>query len=485
MSRRLLAVVGAALVTGALVAAAPARAQDAAAEPLGRLDAIRAGVERNQGLLSERLAQRRAEAFARAAWRPWSPQLRVGTGWTRPYAGSGKLGADRLGYEAGVAWLSPVGTRVEAGVAMDQGLPGTATSPHESRVGVDLEQALLRDGWLSGAGLPLAEARLASRLQNELFRAELNTFLVDVDDAYWDLALAQDDLEIKTRSLARAKGQYDDTVENIRRGILAESEVYVVEENLVIFEAEHVRAEERLRVARRRVARLLRMDAGAPIAAVDRLELGAAALPDRARIVADAARASPRVLAQRARLELAQERVRFHFNQALPALGLRTGVGVHGASDDYGAAWTDLATRPVLDARVGASLEVPLDFGALAAQLQTAELEASREEAELARQEDEVRFEVEDALGQLATDLALAGNAQRQVKLAELKLQAEMEKYKSGLSTLTDVVRFQRDVDDASIAAKRVVRQVRVGEARLLARVGTLHEALGVSWEEP
>ncbi len=437
-----------------------------------RLQAIQLGLERNQGLLTARIDQQRVGMLARAAWQPWSPSLIADATYHRSHLDP----EDRLTTSVGAGWQTVVGTRVEATVGVDQGLPGH--NPHEPSVVVSIDQPLLKDGWLPGASLPLTEAELGARIQDELYRGEVNAFVVDVDAAYWDLGLAEADIDIKTRSLARAQAQYEDTQENIRRGILADAEIYVVEENLVIFQQEHLRAVQGLRAARRRLAQLLYLDVDAPLGTTDGLALSGAPLPDPAAAVAQALQANPRVLSQRLRLNLAGERVRFHANQSQPALALTSSLGLHGQSRDYGAAWGNLVTSPGVDAQLGLRLNVPLDRLAVDADLDAALLEEKREQAELHRQENALRFEVQNALSELTTDLALAQSAQRQVGLAELKLQAENEKYRSGLSTLSDVVRFQRDLDGALIAARRVVRSVRVGETRLLASLGSLHDVV-------
>lgn len=361
---------------------------------------------------------------------------------------------------------------------IEQSLSGEG--PHEPLLAVTVDQPLLKDGWLTGASLPLTEAKLGSRIQNDLFSDVVNAFVVDVDAAYWDLALAQADLGIKTRSLQRSQSQYDDTRENIRRGILADAEIFIVEESLVIFQQEHLRATQRLRLARRNLAQLLYLQADLDVDAGEALELGPAGVPDRARTVDAALRGNPVLRAQRERVQLARARARFQANQTLPSLALRSSLGVHGSANDYPGGWRDLALQPNVDAEVGLRLEVPLDRAAIDAGYESAALETRREEAELERQANAVRFNVENALTVLETDLALATSAQRQVTLADLKLQAQMEKYKNGASTLQDVVQFQRELDNALINAQRVVRAVRVGQTRLLAQIGTLHDAAGV-----
>ena len=77
---------------------------------------------------------------------------------------------------------------------------------------------------MAGAYTPVLEADLDEEIQLATYISNLNAILVDVEGAYWTLALAQEELVGTLRSLGRAQKQLEDTEENIRRGLLAEAE---------------------------------------------------------------------------------------------------------------------------------------------------------------------------------------------------------------------------------------------------------------------
>jgi outer membrane protein len=453
----------------------PVLALPATTRPVRRLAAITLGVERNQRLLAERLERERAQRAYAAAWSPWSPTLKASSFYR--HATDPVPTHDRLDYALGAGWETVVGTHLEASVGVDHGLDGP---PHQPQVSLSLSQPLLKGGGLAGAALPLTEAQLTAQLQAELYRAALDELIVQVDAAYWELALAQADLDIRTRSEQRAESQYRDTRENIRRGILADAEIHVVEENLVIFQQEHLRARERLFLSRRGLSELLFLAPDEAFAAEDAFDVSGVSLPSAAEAVERALRENPTVCGQRLRVELARSRVQHQQNQVLPSLSLESSLGLRHPEDEYGAAFGGLARDPALDARLGLRLEVPLDRDAVSAGLEAADAALRKATAELAQAENRLRFEVENALTSLTSTLALSQSSARQVELAELKLAAQMDKYRNGLSTLNDVVRFQRELDEALIAARRVARDVRTGQARLLRAIGTLHVAVGV-----
>jgi outer membrane protein TolC len=473
-------------LAGPATGAASAEGETDGVGRLTRMDAVRRGVEKNLGLLTQRLDLRRVQLLARAAWQPYSPSLVLDAEYRKAEADA--FGREQvLEYAAGVAMRTPIGTSLSARLQLGQGLGGVDTTgggasgtATDGRVSLGLVQPLLRGGWLAGAALPLREAELLERIQRELFRDELNRLIASVDAAYWDLAVAEADLAIKTRSRDRAKQQYEDTAENIRRGILAPGEIYVVEENVVFFEQELVRADQALRLARRRLAGLLVLPADAPLATADPLEGSDLALPGRDQAIDEGMRESPSLVAQALRCELSGARLSSASNQALPSLDLAASLSLDGSDEAYAEAWRKVFGEPRLEGRVGLVFGVPLDRAAVRAGVDGAGVEAQRSQAQLEGARLEVRFGVDDDLAELQSSIRLLALAQKSVELAELKLGAETDKYRLGLATLADLVRFQRDLDNALIGLQRLHRAVRTGRSRLLQSQGTLHRAVGV-----
>lgn len=439
---------------------------------IARVEAIHLGVSHNFELISKRLEQQRFEVLGRSAWRPYSPSVFLDASYRQsPLLVTGGRTDDRfVDYTVGAGWRSIIGTTVGASATLSQGLPGSSV-PYGNQVSLTLTQPLLKDAWLTGASLPLREADLQSMIQKEIFRGEINTLISSIETAYWDLALAEADLQIKTRSRDRAKQQFDDTAENIRRGIIADVEIYIVEENVVFFEQELLRADQGLRLTRRRLAELLALDPEVPLDADDDLLKPNVTLPVRAEFVARGLDQSPTVLAQRRRTELSSARLSYASNQALPEVNLNAAVTVSSIA---------VLRDPLPETRAGVSFAIPLDRGAINASVENARIDNERQEVELRNVQQKVQFELENAMTELETNLRLLSLATKRVELAGLKLEAQNDKYKNGISTLADVVRFQRDLDDALIASQRSIRAVHVGQLRLLTGQGTLADSVGV-----
>lgn len=458
-------------------------------------DAIQLGVEHNLKLLIERAERTRQSLLPDATLREYLPTLSL-SGEFLDDSGLGTVPTARdrrFQTRGGVEWRSPIGTRLGAELSLNQRLhdePSSSmtipslSSEHNAALSLSLSQALLKDGWRSGAATPLREAKIDVAIQRELYREQLNSLLLDVESAYWQLALAQADLEIKTRSRERAQKQFDDTKENIRRGILADVEIYVVEENLLFFEQELLQANENLVLSRRNLAQLLQLDPHVSLESVEPLDLPAQNQFEVESTVLQALEQNPSVLAQRLRLDRAQVRVAYEKNQALPSLDLETSLTLNGLNRRYSKTWSELfrADRP--DWRLGLTMSIPLWFSANAAHVERATLSATQKVLELKEVETNTRFETHDLLTQYALQQKQLSLVEKRVRLGQLKLDAEVDKYKNGISTLADVVRFQRELDQALISLRRVQTALRIYRSRLFRVQGTLHREWNVGLDD-
>ncbi len=460
------------------------------ARALSLEDAVRAAVAHNLDLLQQRLVAHRAAAQASAAWWGFTPDLQVSAGLadirSSAVPGDGTTGKS-ADSSVGLAWQTPLGTQLGASLALERDFAGPSSHSDGALV-LSVSQPLLKDAWLPGASAPLEQTALAARIAKETLRGEVEQFIVEVEGAYWDLALAQADVAIKERSLERARQQREDTAENIRRGILADVEIYLVDENLVFFESELARAQEARESARRHLAELLWLEPDAPVSV--REDLGALRGSDGEPADLDeslqvSVEGSPGLAEQRLRAQLASARERTAAVHALPQLDLDGSIALGAKGDIAHPAAQRVFTSPVPDARVGVVFSLPLGVPAVQASVDAEHVEAERERLELDSRTLALRHAIEGAVGELALNLRLEKLGRKQLDLADKKLTAQNDKYKNGISTLADVVRFQRELDEASIALRQTVRAVHVSRARLLALEGRLAETAGVEVQTP
>lgn len=443
-------------------------------------------VDNNLALLVDSMAREIEALRAREARRAYTPvvflqpefiasQTAVRTSETEEPA---ILRQSRFDVGGGVRWNTPWGTSLALRAATTPWYSTFAPTPLTSAE-LSVNQSLLRNGWGSANLLDVAD--LDVELQRQLFVGQLNTLLTRVDAAYWELAYAQADVEIKEKSRDRAQSQYEDTKENIARGLLAPGDIFVVEENLVIFEEQLLRSQEALVLARLRLARLMQLESHATeLAAADSLDALQTELPTEQDAIGVALRESPRVTAQRIAVRQAEATLAFDRNQSRPVLDVSAALGVNGLSEQFGESWGETLGGDNPTVRVGLYFEVPLVSGPYRARVVRSGLQREQAELQLQQIESDVAYDVRELLTQLESRIAALDFAKRRIDLAENKLATERDKYTRGLSTLTDLVRFQRDVDAARISERRARVDVIVLRARLLDTQGVLHRAVGV-----
>ncbi|MFO0758879.1 MAG: TolC family protein [Byssovorax sp.] len=461
------------LLVSALIAAlsgASSRALAGDARALGHDAALRLAAERNIAVLVASLERDRLGAVAEAARRPYLPELAVES------AGRNTGGERNAAIEATakLTYLSPYGQSLTATGSTSAGLAGNPEN--QSALSIELSQALLRGGYQPGGAADLRQADLDVKIAREQLRARLNDLLSSVDRAYWNLVFAREDVEVKRRSRDRARAQYDETRENIKRGLLAPGEIYVVEENVVNFDDGVSRAEENLALAESALRRLLVLPPGTAIEATSPIAADDASEPALAESLEAAAAHNPVVLAARLTAERAKVGISLDERRAMPQLDAFGSLSVAAGRDQLAQ---PLPSDPTV--RTGLRLSIPLTRGPDAARVRRARAEYAQRSLAIQDAEADAGAAVSDALTRLRARRDRLDMASRLVDLAQKKLDVQRDKYKSGLATLPDVVRFQRDLDTALSNELRARVDVLTARTDLYAARGDLHERLKVS----
>ena len=439
---------------------------------LAHEEALRIAATRNLTLLVQSLARSSAEAEARMARRPYLPELAVEA------SVSDTPGEERraIDLSPSLSYLSPYGTAVRMSATFTEGLAG---NPAEGRdLTIELTQALLRGGFHAGAGADLDAADLKVVLQKQVFRESLNDLLQRADRVYWELAFAAEDREIKRRSRDRARSQFEETQENIRRGLLAQGEIYIVEESLTDFEERLSRAEEALSLAKLEMQAVLRWAPNQDVTPTTAVDVAGAPEVSDAESVAAAKRGSPALIAARIRLRAADLDTGIAKSQAYPELDAFGSATVRDGTDERGILLSD---NP--DLRAGLRLSIPLYWGPDSARVDRAVILRRAQALSVEAAEENAAFEVLRAATILRGRTHRLDLASRIVELSRQKLDVEREKYKSGISTLADVVRFQRELDAALGSSLRARIDVLTARTDLAAARGDLHDSLGITVE--
>jgi outer membrane protein TolC len=345
------------------------------------------------------------------------------------------------------------------------------------------------------------------RVADLTFQNQLITTVSQVQQVYWDLVYAREDVKVKQRSVELAEKLYNDNKRQVEIGTLApievvraESEVARTRQDLIISQTNLLRQQTLLKsIITKRVMdpAIAELEVIPTDTITDAPPLELSPLPDAVR---EAWEKRPDIRQSRINLETSGLNVRATRNALLPEFTLNgsfSGVGLAGQSRVTTTTPTGTYTStgiPIVDAAgnpitvggvpvftstrdttststilqggysdsldllrkfkfptygVSFTLTVPILNRAAQAENARAQLEQRQAEVALKRLENTIVVEVRNAQIAVEQSRASLDAARKARQLAERTLDAEQKKYQLGASTIFFVIQAQRDLADA------------------------------------
>jgi len=374
-----------------------------------------------------------------------------------------------------------------------------------SNLSFQLTQPLLRNfGWtVSRSQILVAQNTLdVTRSQ---FKTTLINTVYSVEQAYWNLVYANENLKALQQSLDLSRDLLIKTKKEVEVGQKAPIEVLTTETTVARREADILQAEAMVRRGRDQLKTLLNLDA-------DPEAKGLAIIP------ADQPAFKPfeityeaaleKALARRPDLESARSNIdtkRINFtvarNKLLPQLDLRFTKGSPGISGDK-IIYPDnnpflppigvepgSASRAFRDAfkflynnwTFGVTLTLPIGDMVGRANYTYAKLDLEQTQARLKSQEQQIALEVSDAVLTLETAAKSVQAYKLARELAEKQLEAEMKKLNVGLSTNYFVLQYQNDLATARSLELKALVDYNVALANIAKVTGSTLEARNIA----
>ncbi len=441
---------------------------------IGISDAVVTGLENNLSLQTERLdpeIRRAREDRERARFDPGiSGELSSGrdSRLTRdpavggPVANGGERLADidarttdwsdaRLAVE--YPWATGTRLGLETGWRLDA-IEG-AGDRHSVRLGLSVTQALLRGAGVSVNRLAIRQAELATQSSLHEVYGFTMALVARIETAYWNLVLAERQVEIVSESAALAAQQLEDVNKRVDAGVLASTERAAAQSEAARRDEALIRALGQVDRARLTLLHLLNPPLSRPwdtsLELTDRPPSGLLppdALSDH---VALALRTRPelvqaRLARERGDLEMIRTR-----NGLLPRLDLFVRLGRTAYADSFGDAWNGFGDE---DPDFSAGLQLTHALGRRAAHAEDRESLYLRQQADAAVVNLKHLIELDVRTAHLevrrADEHIAAAAAIRETQAETLR--AETEKFQAGRSTALLVARSQRDLMAARLA---------------------------------
>jgi outer membrane protein TolC len=344
-------------------------------------------------------------------------------------------------------------------------------------------------------------AQLNSDISREVFEQRVATTLQEVENAYWNLVEARQQVEVARESLSLARELHGMNRVRVDVGTLAPLELVQSEVGIATRQEEIILAEAAVENAEDALRRLLHLEQGelwerriepTTPAETERLDI------DLAAAITTAMAERPELRNQQLRLDLLDLEYRFYRNQALPSLDLQARYGYNGIGGDV----RDENGRVIIPGGLSDAFSqvrdadfdgwsVQLNFGypvqnrAARARRAIAAVDLEQGRHELSDLEESIQVEVRTAVRGVRTAAQQIESTRASRGLAERNLEAERKRYENGLSTSFQVLEIQEDLTAARSREVSAIAAYRRALAEYWRATGRLLEAEGVEFEDP
>ena len=376
----------------------------------------------------------------------------------------------------------------------DNSFTSTLVPQVNSKFRLTIRQRLL-SGFGFGPNLRFIRiARNNREISDIAFRGQVVATVSQIQNIYWDLVNAYEDVKVKERSLALAQKTLDDDKEQVRIGALASIEVMRAESEVSSRNQDLILSQNELQLQELLIKNAITRDlsdaalASAPVVPTDTMSV-----PENDPVtpvqdlIHDALAHRPEL--SEARIDLTNREIsrKSAANALLPAIDL---FGFYGASGLAGLqnpnnvdvppgsiprsgfpnAFATLFRNDFPDYAVGLNLNIPIRNRSAQADQIRSQLEYRQAQLRLHQLENQIGIEVRNAQFALQQNRARVDAARKARNLAQQTFEIEQKKFSLGASNSYQVLQAQRDLAQAesnSVVALSTYEKSRVALDRV------------------
>lgn len=334
------------------------------------------------------------------------------------------------------------------------------------------------------------------------FRQQIISTVSQIQQIYWDLVNAYEDLRVKQRSLALAQQLLSDTQKQVQIGTLAPIEIVRTQSAVATANQDLIVSQTNLQLQQLFMKNAITKNLNdQTLAAADVIPTDTMSLPSQEPVqpiqdlINDALQHRPELASSRIDLTNRDINKKAIRNSLLPAVDAFAFAGTSNLAGPpnpnnplaifprtgYGDLFTGLFSGDLPDYGIGLSISIPIRNRAAQADQVRSELEYRQAETRLQQLQNQIRIQVRNAAFAVQQNRSRVDAAQASVRLSEQSLDAEQKKYLLGASTNYNVLQAQRDLAQAEsnlVAARAQYEKSRVD---LETATGSTLASLGIS----
>lgn len=449
--------------------------------------AVGTALKENLVLAGERLGSRVSESDVLVKEGEFDPAFRLQAGESFQKGFTDPTQAAFLGNEqrvfsaeVGVGGKAHTGTTYELKWANKRFKGDTAFLPenpfYTSELVLKASQPLLKGFGREMQDTSLNVARNTYEITNLKLEDRALQVISETAKAYWDLMSAREDLEAAELALKLAMNLHEEMRARIDAGLLAPVEIYKAEAEVSLREEAVIRTKKLISDAEDLLRTKMNVkDWNSRIIPLDRPSGSFEAPPLESALAAA-------VENRRDLKQLAIDRKtkgilrRFYENQLLPDLSITGSAGLSGLNGSYGDAVDKLDSGRYYSWQFGLALTVPIGNRTAKGNALKARFEEEKSETEFQALEQKVTTEVREAWRSLRLARETI-DATRKTRIASQKrLEAEEGRFRVGMATVNDVLKFQEDYARSLASEKRALAGYAKSFVELERAKGTLSE---------
>jgi len=321
------------------------------------------------------------------------------------------------------------------------GLALTLTQPLLRNAGVDVTKTFIR------------VAQNNATVEEHVFRDRVLTVLATVEQTYWEVVFANENLKVAEAALKAAQELLASNRAKTKAGIMSIVDVLQAEAAVASRVEQVLVADKTIRDQEDQLRRLLnpaeedlRQDLrltplDQPVVTLEPISLQEA--------IDTAIEQRPEIVQAKKNMESSDLNTQFAKNQLLPTLSFQGTMGLAGLGKDYGDSLNRNLSGDYYNYGAGLVLSYPLGNRSAWSTYSKRQLEAKNAEASLVSVRQQIIVGVREAVRRVQTDFKRIETTRSARIMAEKQLQAEQERLKVGLSTTRFVLDFQRDLATA------------------------------------
>jgi outer membrane protein TolC len=357
---------------------------------------------------------------------------------------------------------SPTRTNVSGAQACFGQPPGTPgcsggsflfNPSYTGSLALTLTQPLLRNAGIDVTKTFIRVAQNNAIVEEHVFRDRVLTVLATVEQTYWEVLFANENLKVAEAALKAAQELLASNRAKAKAGIMSIVDVLQAEAAVASRVEQVLIADKTIRDQEDQLRRLLnpgeedlRQDLrltllDQPVVTLEPISLEEA--------IDTAIERRPEIVQAKKNLESSDLNTQFSKNQLLPTLSFQGTMGMAGLGKDYGDSVSRNFSGDFYNYGAGLVLSYPLGNRSAWSTYNKRQLEAKNAEASLVSVRQQIIVGVREAVRRVQTDFKRIETTRSARIMAEKQLQAEQERLKVGLSTTRFVLDFQRDLATA------------------------------------